>query len=685
MDNQNQPIIDTTSKQDEYIEILKKHFPSVISQLDDGSYLIDKEQLQLMVDPKNCKIIEDGYGLKWVGKKEAYHNAYIHNNKILKPLVEDSKHFDNTKNILIKGDNLDALKLLKKNYFEKIKMIYIDPPYNTQSDGFIYNDNFTKSQEDVLEELGYSPEQKEYIKNIAGAKTHSGWLSFMYPRLLLARDLLKDDGVVFIHIDENEQANLKLLCDEVFGEINYVGNIIWDKGNPKGDSNRLSYQHEEICIYAKDLAKYNQNNEFMLSKENAEKMLAKANILFRKLGKKSVPTDLKQIIKKYDLSISDDMFEQVISLEDINFEFQDYLKKQSFSNGEKAYKYIDENGDVYQTVSMAAPDKPETRSHKPLIHPLTGKPCPVPDKGWRYTNEALDILLSERKIIFGTNELTQPRNKYLLKENMKESVSSILRYAGDDSAKLKKIGIYFENPKPVAFSVDLISIICPTDTKNHSNIILDFFAGSGTTGDAVMQLNAKDGGNRKFILVQLPEKIDPKKSSEAYKFVSEELKKEPTIFEITAERLRRAGQKILKDNEESKDPKDLSSLDIGFKVYEVANDQYNSIYDKKFHAVSQEELALIKSDDIVKADSLTILTNLLLGSGITLDTKIDVLIADSLYRVDDKLFILKEFDLLSELFNGIEYATIYARYFTNDSFINNLKSFINEDKIIVKG
>jgi adenine-specific DNA-methyltransferase len=250
----NQPIIDTTSKQDEYIEILKKHFPSVINQLDDGSYTIDKEQLQLMVEPKNCKIIEDGYGLKWVGKKEAYHNAYIHNNKILKPLVDDSKHFDTTSNILIKGDNLDALKLLKKNYFEKIKMIYIDPPYNTQSDGFIYNDNFTKSQEDVLEELGYSEDQKEYIKNIAGAKTHSGWLSFMYPRLLLARDLLKDDGVIFISIDDNEQANLKLLCDEVFGISNFI-EVFTIRANPRGNQAKkyTASEHEYIVCYAKNI------------------------------------------------------------------------------------------------------------------------------------------------------------------------------------------------------------------------------------------------------------------------------------------------------------------------------------------------------------------------------------------------------------------------------------------------
>lgn len=651
----NQPIIDTTSKQDEYIEILKKHFPSVINQLDDGSYTIDKEQLQLMVEPKNCKIIEDGYGLKWVGKKEAYHNAYIHNNKILKPLVDDSKHFDTTSNILIKGDNLDALKLLKKNYFEKIKMIYIDPPYNTQSDGFIYNDNFTKSQEDVLEELGYSEDQKEYIKNIAGAKTHSGWLSFMYPRLLLARDLLKDDGVIFISIDENEHANLKLLCDEIFGDENFAGDIVW-KNSSKNDEAYISMQHEYVLVYVKSKV--------------------------HNLGKwEELKEGLPQIYKAFEVFRK----KHSNNWEEIHKESLAWFKQFPDSNpitNSKHYTWMDEKG-VYFPDNISGPNYGQYVYD--VIHPITGEICKPPASGWRFPEDTLKQRIKDKLVHFGKDHTVVPNNKTYLKNTEYQSLTSLKfkdgRVASNWLKNLFGIKDVFTNPKDSGILMSLMKAI----SVSNEDIVLDFFAGSGTTGDAVMQLNAEDGGNRKFILVQLPEKIDPKKSSEAYKFVSEELKKEPTIFEITAERLRRAGQKILKDNKESKEPKDLSSLDIGFKIYEVADDQYNSIYDKKFNDVSQAELALIKSDDIVKADSLTILTNLLLGSGIALDTKIDVLLADSLYRVDDKLFILKEFDLQPELFNGVEYATIYARYFTNDSFIANLTSFIDKDKIIVKG
>jgi adenine-specific DNA-methyltransferase len=651
----NQPIIDTTSKQDEYIEILKKHFPSVINQLDDGSYTIDKEQLQLMVEPKNCKIIEDGYGLKWVGKKEAYHNAYIHNNKILKPLVDDSKHFDTTSNILIKGDNLDALKLLKKNYFEKIKMIYIDPPYNTQSDGFIYNDNFTKSQEDVLEELGYSEDQKEYIKNIAGAKTHSGWLSFMYPRLLLARDLLKDDGVIFISIDENEHANLKLLCDEIFGDENFAGDIVW-KNSSKNDEAYISMQHEYVLVYVKSKV--------------------------HNLGKwEELKEGLPQIYKAFEVFRK----KHSNNWEEIHKEALAWFKQFPDSNpitNSKHYTWMDEKG-VYFPDNISGPNYGQYVYD--VIHPITGEICKPPASGWRFPEDTLKQRIKDKLVHFGKDHTVVPNNKTYLKNTEYQSLTSLKfkdgRVASNWLKNLFGIKDVFTNPKDSGILMSLMKAI----SVSNEDIVLDFFAGSGTTGDAVMQLNAEDGGNRKFILVQLPEKIDPKKSSEAYKFVSEELKKEPTIFEITAERLRRAGQKILKDNKESKEPKDLSSLDIGFKIYEVADDQYNSIYDKKFNDVSQAELALIKSDDIVKADSLTILTNLLLGSGIALDTKIDVLLADSLYRVDDKLFILKEFDLQPELFNGVEYATIYARYFTNDSFIANLTSFIDKDKIIVKG
>ena len=222
-----EPIIKQESKQDKLIEVFQKHFPQALQETEHG-FLVDKEQLQRALEPKNCEVTDEALELRWVGKKEAYHSGYSLTDKIIQPLKEQSKDFENTGNVLIKGDNLDALKLLQKNYFERVKMIYIDPPYNTQNDKFIYRDNFTKTQEEILDELGYDKEQKEYIKNIAGAQTHSGWLSFIYPRLLLARELLRDDGVIFISIDDNEQANLKLLCDEVFGGMN-LDTFVWHK------------------------------------------------------------------------------------------------------------------------------------------------------------------------------------------------------------------------------------------------------------------------------------------------------------------------------------------------------------------------------------------------------------------------------------------------------------------------
>jgi adenine-specific DNA-methyltransferase len=224
-----QDVIDEKSVNDVNFEKLRELFPHAVGVDEDGKYVIDTQKLQMSLDPSRANIREDGYGLNWVGKKEAYHNAFSKNHKVLKPLKADSKNWDMTENILIKGDNLDALKILRHNYFEAIKMIYIDPPYNTKSDSFVYNDNFTSNTEQTLEELGYDKEYIDYIENIQGAKTHSGWLSFMYPRLLLARDLLKDDGVIFVSIDDNEVAQLRLLCDEIFGEENFIANLIWGK------------------------------------------------------------------------------------------------------------------------------------------------------------------------------------------------------------------------------------------------------------------------------------------------------------------------------------------------------------------------------------------------------------------------------------------------------------------------
>ena len=215
--------------------------------------------------------------------------------------------------------------------------------------------------------------------------------------------------------------------------------------------------------------------------------------------------------------------------EQVRTKYKSWLKEQKtiLSGGEMAYNLIDDNGNVYRNVSMAAPDKPETRSHRPLIHPITGKPCPTPAKGWRYTDKTMDELLENGLIEFGIDETTQPQRRYLLKDNLEEAVSSLIYFGGSDDA----LGLPFENPKPIYIAEKLIQSLC----KNSDDIILDFFSGSATTAHAVMQLNAEDGGNRKFIMVQLPEPTDEK--SEAYKAGY------MNISEIGKERIRRAGEK----------------------------------------------------------------------------------------------------------------------------------------------
>ena len=214
------PFFSTPSPAAQKLEALRQLFPQAVEVDDKGGVRVNPAAIQMALDPANpagVRVEEDGYELRWVGKREAYHQAFVPTHKTVSAAHSQSKDWDNTGNLLIKGDNLDALKLLRESYFGQVKLIYIDPPYNTQSDQFIYRDDFSVKQSEVLTSLGYSAENIDYIQNIYGARTHSGWLSFMYPRLLLARDLLREDGVIFISIDDNEQAQLKLLCHEVFG------------------------------------------------------------------------------------------------------------------------------------------------------------------------------------------------------------------------------------------------------------------------------------------------------------------------------------------------------------------------------------------------------------------------------------------------------------------------------------
>lgn len=328
----------------------------------------------------------------------------------------------------------------------------------------------------------------------------------------------------------------------------------------------------------------------MKKKENAEAMMKKVESLIKQYGCVN---------------------------EDVRLKYREFLKqnKSVFTGGELAYSLIDDEGNIYRTVSMAAPDKPETRSHRPIIHPVTGKPCAVSAKGWRFTDKTMDEMLDKGKIEFGKDETTVPNQKYFLRENMEEAVASLLYFGGSDA-----MGLPFDNPKPVIVAQKLISTLC----KNGDEIIMDFFSGSATTAHAVMQLNAEDGGHRKFIMVQLPEKTDEK--SEAYKAGYK------NICEIGKERIRRAGQKILNECgvrsvesgvDNSKLQNSNSKLDIGFRVLKCDTSNMKDVY---YNPAEYEPSLFSSLEDNIKEDRTPedLLFQVMLDLGILLSSKIQV-------------------------------------------------------------
>lgn len=517
-------------------------FPNCVTEASDGhggiKRAINFELLKQMLSPD----VVDGderYEFTWVGKKAAIVEANKPIRKTLRPCVEESKNWDTTENLYIEGDNLEVLKLLQESYLGKVKIIYIDPPYNTGND-FIYADDFMRSQEEENEQMGmYDEDDNRLFKNTdSNGRFHSDWCSMIYSRLMLARNLLSDTGVIVINMDENEITNLQKICAEVFGASNDLGTIIWDKRNPKGDAQGVSYQHEYILVYAKNKYAFTSQCKMQRPKKNAAAILKKASQLFSKLS------------TSYTLS-------------DINRDFSTWVRTQTdFSGGEKAYNRIDENGDVYRPVSMAWPNKKKAPDDYfiPLIHPVTGKECPIPERGWRNPSSTMQKMLESGLILFGKDETTIPNSKYLLKENMYENIPSMLYYGGSDTDLLSQLGIPFDTPKVVDICVEHIKSF-----SSNGDVILDFFSGSATTAHAVMQLNAEDGGRRKFIMVQLPEKCD--EASEAYKAGYK------NICEIGKERIRRAGDKI-----KSESPMTTQDLDIGFRVLKLDDSNMKDVY-----------------------------------------------------------------------------------------------------------
>ena len=639
------------------LDILRAHFPQALETDADGRIRINAAALQLALDPSNpagVQVEEDGYELRWVGKREAYHSAFVPVQKILQPAPEQSQNWDSTGNLLIKGDNLDALRLLRHSYFGKVKLIYIDPPYNTQSDAFIYRDDFSAKQSEVLAQLGYAKENIDYIKNIYGARTHSGWLSFMYPRLLLARDLLRDDGVIFISIDDNEQAQLKLLCDEVFGQENHLGNFMWRRRASSALAERL----------------ISSDHEYVLAYHNGD---------FSSLG----------VAKDY----------------------------KSFSNPDSDSRGVWVSGDL--TVGMSADERPN--QFYDLVDPKTGKIYkPNPNRVWSYIPESMQKLIEEGRILFPSDSKRRPMLKRFKSELRSESnpTSTWLADVGLNTEATKDIQRIFQaNIFDYSKPLSLIEHLIKTST-NKSDITLDFFAGSGTTAEAVMRLNAEDGGTRQFILVQIPQPIDPKKQKEAHHFVTHTLgKKEATIFEITAERIRRAGAKIeaelaTKAQAAAQQPAQLEGfapdpaspvapVDTGFRVFELVDDPDALILQKPLQQATQADvLALQAAIASPQPTQLPrVLYNLLLSESLPLTTPLRTVIDQHLYLAGDVALIVKALPLVEltdtlRTLHGqgttVTYLTVYAPWIEDDNFMLGIKTMaetlgFSDDKLRLRG
>ena len=505
------------------------------------------------------------YEFRWVGKDAAKAEAARPTDKTLRPVVEDSVDWDTTKNLYIEGDNLEVLKLLQRSYMGKVKMIYIDPPYNTGND-FVYHDDFTMSSDEYDEASGNVDELgNRYMKNTeTSGRFHSDWCNMIYPRLMVARSLLSEDGVIFISIDDCEQRNLRILCDDVFGECNFVTQIVWQKIHSiKNDARYFSENHEYALIYAKNKERY------------------KVELLPR-------TAEMNERYKNPD---------------------------------------NDPRG-PWQSGDLVASGE-RSNGHFIIISPKTGKTFDVPQgKHWVYSESNLKNLVEDNQIWFGEDGNSFPRKKRFLSDVQNGRTASTIwlsEEVGHNQTATREVkqlfndNKYFDFPKPVSYIKQMLMVSTKKD-----DLILDFFSGSATTAHAIMQLNAEGGGNRKFVMVQLPEETT--EDSEAYKAGYK------TICEIGKERIRRAAAKI---KEES--PLTTQNLDTGFRVFRVDETNFNDRI-----LVSPGEYKQTQLDfyaDNIKPDrtDLDLLFGSILAWGLQLDMPMETEEVDGckIYTVND--------------------------------------------------
>ena len=487
---------------------------------------IDFEKLQAELSNDIIAEGEERYQFTWPDKRAASRLANTPTNMTLRPCREESVDFDNTQNLYIEGDNLDVLKVLRETYLGKVKMIYIDPPYNTGND-FVYNDDYAQGKTEFEQSSGlFDEEGNQTIDPMqrnteSNGRFHTDWLNMMYPRLKVARDLLSDDGVIFISIDDNEVENLRKVCSEVFGECNHVTDIPWQSRASIQNDTDFSVNHEYISVYAKNRRHENRR----LKESNCLTWYSKDSFVCRPLP----------------------------------------LDKTKFDNPDN-----DPRG-LWKADPFDAPNIRPNLTY-PIFNPNTGEQhLPPRGRHWRTDSSSFSSALAEGRIIFGKDGKGRPQLKVFYEEkkefgSIDNSWFSAERIGTTTNGTKELMSIfggnkYFDMPKPTSM---LLKILFLGNTQDN-DIILDFFSGSATTAHAVMKLNADDGGNRKFIMVQLPENTE--ENSEAYKAGYN------NICEIGKERIRRAGKKVKEEAGEKAD-----KLDIGFRVLKLDSSNMNDVY-----------------------------------------------------------------------------------------------------------
>ena len=602
----------TTNIVDENIKRIGEIFPNCLTERlnDEGKpeVAIDFDQLRQELSKDIVEGNEERYQFTWPDKRNAIRLANAPTTDTLRPCRSESVDFDNTQNLYIEGDNLQVLKLLRENYLGKVKMIYIDPPYNTGND-FVYNDDFSQSADEYFHNSGQIDEEgNRLVANTeSNGRFHTDWLNMIYPRLKVAKDLLSEDGVIFISIDDSEQKNLKNICDEVLGESNFLAQVIWERAySPINLKKHFSTSHDYILCYAKNMGNSVCNG---------------------------LPRD-----------------------EDSNNRYQ---------NPDN-----DDRG-VWKSACLYVGPRVEANVY-PVIGP-TGKTF-MPSSGysWLFSKERFEEMRKDNRIYFGPDGNSTPSLKRFLTE-VKQTITpmSVWKYtevghSQSATQNLKKLfdnHNYFDYPKPVELIKRCITLYSSSDS-----IILDFFSGSATTAHAVMQLNAEDGGKRKFIMVQLPETTDEK--SEAYKAGYK------NICEIGKERIRRAGKKIKEEHPEAKD------LDTGFRVLKLDSSNMEDVY----YTPAEFSQQMLFANNIKEGrGEEDLLFQSMIDLGISLSAKIEktAIAGKTVWSVEDN-YLLACFDENVNETTITEIAKLRPYYFimrdlsfANDNVMDNFEQIFN--------